>query len=330
MAVECPYRAHCSEQILPIKPAPDKELPVANLEASPAKAIVYAFGANLGIAVSKTFAAYFSGSSSMLAEAIHSYADTVNQLLLLLGMHRAKRPPDAEHPLGYGKLSYFWSFIVALILFSLGGVFSVYEGWHKLREPAALEHIWIALSVLCVAVVLEGFSMYGCLREVNKLRGRRSLREWLRESRSSELVVVFGEDLAALSGLIIALNCLIIAHVTGDTVFDAVGSIAIGILLIAVAVFLAVKIKALLIGRSADPDLVTAIEDQLQQHEAIVRIYNVITIQVGPQVMLAAKIRVREEIPTAETCRQINAMEAALRIRFPEIGWCFIEPDVTD
>lgn len=299
-------------------------------EASPARAILYAFAANLGIAVSKTFAALLSGSSSMLAEAIHSYADTANQLLLLLGMHRAKRPADAEHPLGYGKLTYFWSFVVALILFSMGGLFSIYEGWHKFHDPVALEQIWIALVVLCLAILLEGFSMYGCLREVNKVRGDRSLVEWLFQSRSSELVVVFGEDLAALLGLFTAIVCLVLARFTGNAAFDAAGSMAIGVLLVAVAFFLAVRIKVLLIGRSADPDLVSAIEREIETHAAILGVYNVITLQMGARVMLAAKVRVCDHLPTVETCRQINAMEAALKERFPEIGWCFIEPDTAD
>ena len=169
--------------------------------SNPTRAILWAFGANLGIALGKSGAFFFTGSSSMLAESIHSFADTGNQLLLLLGMNRAKQAPDAEHPPGYGKATYFWSFIVALLLFSVGGLFSIYEGVHKLHEDGPIERPWIALGVLGFSIVLESLSMRGCLQEINKLRGRKPLWRWLRESRSAELVVVFGEDLVALLGL---------------------------------------------------------------------------------------------------------------------------------
>ena len=170
---------------------------MAGGSGSPVKAILYAFAANLGIAIAKLIAAIFTGSSSMVAEAIHSAADSVNQILLLVGLRGAKRPPNAEHPLGYGKLTFFWSFIVAMMLFSVGGLFSIYEGWHKLHEPAPITHAWIALVVLGFSILLEAFSMWGCMREVNKLRGERNIWTWLKQSRNSELVVVFGEDLAA-------------------------------------------------------------------------------------------------------------------------------------
>ncbi|NIR32718.1 MAG: cation diffusion facilitator family transporter [Gammaproteobacteria bacterium] len=297
---------------------------------SPLKAILYAFFANLGIAIAKTVATIFTGSSSMLAEAIHSYADTCNQLLLLLGLHRAKRPPDDEHPLGYGKVSYFWSFIVALLLFSLGGLFSLYEGWHKLAHPEPLKHLWVALGVLGLAIVLEGLSMYGCMREVNARRGDRGLWRWLNESRNSELVVVFGEDLGALVGLMLAFGFLTAAGVTGDARYDALGSMSIGVVLLVISVFVAVRIKALLIGRSADPDLVDAIEEHMAEDPDIQRVFNVITVQMGAQVMLAAKIRLREHLDVHQASEKINRLEARLQRQFPEIEWCFVEPDLED
>lgn len=297
---------------------------------SPKKAILFAFSANFGIAIAKSVAAFFTGSSSMLAEAIHSYADTVNQLLLLLGMHRAKRPPDDEHPLGYGKVSYFWSFIVAIMLFSMGGLFSVYEGWHKLHATDPIQHVWIALLVLGFSIVLEGASLYGCILEVNKIRGTRGLWYWLHESRNSELIVVFGEDLGALAGLTLAFGFLCAASLTGDPGFDAYGSISIGIVLLVISVFLSVRVKRLLIGRSADPDLDEAIEQAIAADPHIREVFNVITVQFGPDVMVSAKIRLDDRLELRDACEKINRLEAHLQERFPEILWCFMEPDITD
>lgn len=298
--------------------------------ANPLKAILFAFAANLGIAVAKSVAAIFSGSSSMTAEAIHSFADTGNQLLLLLGLRRASRPADFEHPMGYGKVSYFWSFMVAIMLFSVGGLFSVYEGYHKLHSPEPVEHLWLALGVLAVSIFLEGVSMQGCLREINKVRGGSSLWQWINQSRSSELIVVFGEDFAALLGLLLAFCFLVIAGITGNARFDAAGSICIGVLLIVVAVFVSIRVKSLLIGRSADPDLVSALKEAIAGDDDIHEVFHVITLQMGPKVMLAAKIHLHEGLAVEEACEKINALEVRIRTLFPEIGWCFMEPDVRD
>jgi len=174
--------------------------------------------ANFGIAIAKTWAAGVTGSGSMLAEAIHSYADTGNQVLLYLGLKQSQRPADDEHPLGYGKLSYFWSFVVAILLFSMGGVFSIYEGIHKLQNPEPLSQIWIAIVVLVLAIILEGSSLYGALREIRKIRGARPFGEWLKHTRNSELVVVLGEDIGAQLGLILALGFLVLAWITDDPI----------------------------------------------------------------------------------------------------------------
>ena len=298
--------------------------------ASPIRAILYAFSANFVIALAKTAAAAFTGSSSMLAEAIHSYADTGNQLLLLLGLARSRRAPDREHPLGYGKVTYFWSFVVAIQLFAVGGLFSLYEGFLKLEETGPIGNVWVAVAVLVVSIVLEAVSMKGCLDEVEKIRGGRSLWSWLNRSRSSELVVVFGEDLAALLGLSIALVFVLLASVTGNRAFDAMGSMAIGALLVVVAIFLAIRVKALLIGRSADPDVVEAIERGIQSDPVIAGVFNVLTVQVGSQVMVAAKVRLEEELSLDDAVEHINRLEARLREQIPEIGWLFMEPDVAD
>lgn len=295
-----------------------------------ARAILYAFIANGGIAVAKTWAAWVTGSGSMLAEAIHSYADTGNQVLLYLGLCQSQKAPDPEHPLGYGKSSYFWSFIVALMLFSLGGLFSIYEGVHKFNHPEPLSNVWIAIGVLSVAVVLEGFSLLGCLREISLIRGERPFREWLKHTRSSELVVVLGEDVAALLGLALALFFISLASITGNTVFDAIGSMCIGVILIVISVFLTIRVRSLLVGRSADPIIQKAIDDIIRDDEDIVEVFNAITLQFGPDTLLAAKIRLKSGIDIDQAVEDINELERRLKEEIPDLKWCFIEPDVTD
>ena len=302
----------------------------SNVHNSTARAILYAFLANFGIAIAKSWAAWLTGSGSMLAEAIHSYADTANQVLLYLGLTQSQRPPDAEHPLGYGKLSYFWSFIVALLLFSMGGLFSIYEGMHKLNHPEALSQIWIAILVLIFALVLEGFSLLGALREIRHVRGERPFREWFKHTRNSELVVVLGEDIGALIGLILALGFLVLAAVTGDPIYDAIGSICIGVVLLFISIFIASRVRSLLLGRSADPEIQEAINAIILDQEDIEFVFNTITIQFGPDTMLAAKIKMRPGIDIETAVNSINALERELKERIPNLKWSFIEPDVED
>ncbi|NOR67960.1 MAG: cation diffusion facilitator family transporter, partial [Woeseiaceae bacterium] len=265
----------------------------SSTHGSTARAILYAFLANAGIALAKTWAAWLTGSGSMLAEAIHSYADAGNQVLLFIGLRQSTRPPDSEHPLGYGKLSYFWSFIVAVLLFSMGGLFSIYEGIHKLQEPEPLSQVWVALLVLVFAMVLEGFSLFGCLREIRNVRASRSFRDWLKHTRSSELVVVLGEDIAALLGLVLAFAFVAMASLTNNPIYDALGSISIGVVLIIVSIFVATRVRSLLVGRSADPLIQEAIENIIGQEPDIEKVFNTITMQFGPDTMLAAKIKMR-------------------------------------
>ena len=297
---------------------------------STARAILYAFLANFGIAIAKSWAAWLTGSGSMLAEAIHSYADTGNQVLLYLGLKQSLRPPDSEHPLGYGKLSYFWSFIVALMLFSLGGLFSIYEGVHKLNNPEDLSRLWVAILVLVFAIFLEGASLLGCLREIKLIRGERPFREWLKHTRSSELIVVLGEDIGAQIGLILALAFLTLAAVTGNPVYDAMGSISIGGVLLVISGFIAWRVRSLLVGRSADAESQEMIDAIITEHEGIEKVFNIITIQFGPDTMLAAKVKLRAGIDIESAVAEINALERTLKSRIPKLAWCFIEPDVTD
>jgi cation diffusion facilitator family transporter len=297
---------------------------------SSAKAILYALVANFGIALAKLAASLYTHSGSMLAEAIHSFADCGNQVLLFLGLKQSQRPPDAEHPLGYGKVTYFWSFVVALLLFSMGGVFSIYEGWHKLSAHEALNKPWVALLVLGVSAALELGSLLGCLREIAKLRKGRSLGYWLRNTRNAELVVVLGEDVAALVGLVIAFVFVALAVVTGNTMFDAVGSIAIGVVLVCVSIFVAVRIKGLIVGRSAEDDLQEALRAEVNADPNIDELFNAITLQMGPDVMLALKVRMRAGLTLEAAVVCLNALEQRIKAKFPEVAWCFVEPDVAD
>lgn len=303
---------------------------VSSTHESTARAILYAFVANFGIAIAKSWAAWLTGSGSMLAEAIHSYADTGNQVLLYLGLKQSQRPADDEHPLGYGKLSYFWSFVVAILLFSMGGLFSIYEGVHKLNHPEPLSQVWIAIVVLILAIGLEGGSLFGAIREIGKIRGERPFREWLKHTRSSELVVVLGEDIGAQLGLILALGFLIMAMITGNPVYDAMGSICIGVILIFISIFVATRIRSLLVGRSADPEIQDAITEIIDNQEAIEFCFKTITMQFGPDTMLAAKVKIRSDLTIDQAVEGINALERELKARIPKLKWCFIEPDVTD
>jgi cation diffusion facilitator family transporter len=297
--------------------------------ANSLRTILYALGANLAIAAAKTAAAVFTGSTAMLAEAIHSYADAGNQALLLWGLKQAKRPPSPDYPLGWGKAVFFWSFIVALILFSLGGLFSVYEGLHKARHPEPLTSAWVAVAVLVFGILAEIVSLRACLQEVNKVRNGRSLWQWFRESRQSELVVIFGEDLAALLGLVLALAAVLAAVATGNPLWDALGSVAIGVVLIVVAVGIGQEIKGLLIGQSADPATIARMRGFLERHEGVEKLFGLLTLQLGTSVMVAVKARMRGH-SAHELVAAINRCEAAMRAEFPEIQWLFFEPDVKD
>jgi cation diffusion facilitator family transporter len=299
-------------------------------QGSSAKAILYALLANFGIAITKTGAAIYTNSGSMLAEAIHSFADCANQLLLFLGLKQAERPATRTHPLGFGKVTYFWSFLVALLLFSAGGLFSIYEGWHKLTHPEPLNKVWVALVVLAIAIVLESGSLLGALREIGKIRRGRPFGDWLRQTRNAELVVILGEDVAALTGLALAFTFLSLAALTGDTRWDAAGSIAIGSVLIIVAVFIAVRIQSLLIGKSAEPALEHDLRAIINRDPAIDELLHAITLQMGPKVLLAAKVKMQSGLSIEDAVTHLNELEAEITQLHPEVGWCFVEPDVTD
>jgi cation diffusion facilitator family transporter len=299
-------------------------------QADSLKSILFALGANSAIAVAKGVAAFITGSSAMLAEAVHSVADAGNQLLLILGLRQSRRDPTHDHPLGFGKSIYFWSFLVAVILFTVGGMFSIYEGAHKLQHPQTVKSPLIAVGVLVFAIVAEGISLWGCLREVKKERYGRSLPQWFRQSRSSALIVVFGEDIAALLGLVIALIAILASVVTGDPFWDACGTISIGVLLIVVAVFVAIEVKDLLIGQSMDPERLDDLKAFLAGRQEIETLYNLITMQFGPDVMVAIKAKLHPAGSETGMIETVNRIERDLRGRFPSVTWLFFEPDITD
>jgi len=292
------------------------------------KSILFAFLANFGIAVTKTIAAIITGSGALLAESIHSFADCGNQVLLFLGLRAAKRKPNTEHPLGYGKEIYFWSFIVALILFSMGGLFSVYEGIHKINSHEGLNNPTIGIVVLAISMVLEGASLYGCISQINKVRHNESLWKWFKNSRQSELVVVLGEDVAALFGLSFAMLSVVLSIVTGNPIFDAIGSIGIGALLIVISLFIAVKVKGLLIGQSADEETNEQIRNFLETRPEIERVLNLITLQLGSQLMVAVKVKMLNVDSVDQLINNINACERELKKEVSAIQWIFFEPDV--
>lgn len=293
--------------------------------------IYRAFVANFLIAVAKAVGAFITGSGAMLAETLHSLSDCVNQVLLLVGIKQAARPPSEQYPLGQGRNLYFWSFMVAMLLFLGGGAYSIYEGLHKLQHPEPLSSPMIAVAILGFGLAIEGWAMAGAVKAINERRGGRPLLRYLRETKDSDLVVVFGEDLAACIGLALAMIAVGISAATGDPRWDAIGTLCIGTVLIGVAVFLAVEVKSLLLGESADPALRGVIERCAGEDPRILKVLRTLTVQQGPgEIVVALKLQVAPDLTTATLVETINKFEQRLQERAPEVRWCFVEPDNTD
>ncbi len=293
------------------------------------KAIVAALTANLGIAITKFIAFLFSGSSSMLAESVHSLADTGNQGLLLLGGRQARKRADASHPFGYGRERYIYAFVVSIILFSVGGVFSIYEGIDKLRDPHPLEVPWLPIVVLAVAIGLESFSLRTAVRESNLVRGKESWISFIRHAKAPELPVVLLEDIAALAGLVFAMLGVGLTIITGDGTWDAIGTLAIGVLLILVAVVLGIETKSLLVGEGARPADVVAIRDAINAHPDVEALIHVKTLYLGPdELLVAAKVAFSPDAKLLDVARHINSVENEIREKVPVARVIFIEPDV--
>ncbi len=293
------------------------------------KAVLAALIANLGIAVSKFVAFALTGSSSMLSEAIHSVADSGNQVLLLIGGQRARRTADATHQFGYSRVRYVYAFVVAIILFLVGGLFSLYEGFHKFTHPEELRDVQIAVAVLLIAIVLEGFSFRTAMREANKSRGGRSLLRFVRDARQPELPVVLLEDTGALIGLVFALVGVSMATITGDGRWDGLGAMAVGTLLVVIAVFLAFEMSSMLVGESALPEQEQAIRVALDSTQSIDRVIHLKTLHVGPdELLVAAKVAIGGEDDAATIAAGIDEAEAAIRAALPSARYIYLEPDL--
>ncbi|MCU1424582.1 MAG: cation transporter [Microbacteriaceae bacterium] len=293
------------------------------------KAIIAAMLANAGIAVTKFIAFVFSGSSSMLAESVHSLADTGNQLLLLLGGRKAKKQATADHPFGFGRERYVYAFVVSIILFSIGGVFSIYEGIDKLRHPHELEVPWLPIVVLLIAIVLESFSFRTAIQESNHVRGKQGWVDFIRHSKAPELPVVLLEDFAALVGLVLALVGVSMTILTGDSVWDAVGTLGIGVLLVLVAIVLGIETKSLLVGEGASAADTAAIRDAINARPEVEALIHMKTLYLGPaELLVGAKVAFARSRKLSDVATSINELEAAVRAAVPVARVIYIEPDV--
>jgi cation diffusion facilitator family transporter len=294
------------------------------------KAVVAALLANTGIAVTKFAAWGLTQSASMLAEAIHSLADAGNQVLLLVGAKRANREADELHQFGFGRERYVYSFIVAIVLFSVGGLFALYEGYHKVHEPHAIEHWkWVPVAVLLAAIVMESLSFRTAIVEANKLRGSVSWTRFVRNARAPELPVILLEDFAALTGLVLALIGVVLTLATGNGVFDGLGSMAIGALLVCVAIFLAIEMKSLLLGESATREAQQKIVAAIEGAPGVQRLIHIRTLHLGPEeILVAAKLAVEPGADAAAIAETINAAERAVREAEPMAQQIYLEPDI--
>ncbi|MFH8490404.1 cation diffusion facilitator family transporter [Streptomyces longisporoflavus] len=293
------------------------------------KAIVAALAANLAIAVAKFVAFIFSGSSSMLAESVHSLADSGNQGLLLLGGKKAQREATPQHPFGYGRERYIYAFLVSIVLFSVGGMFAIYEGYEKIKHPHEIEHWYWPVGVLVFAIIAETFSFRTAIKESNLTRGNLTWTQFVRRAKAPELPVVLLEDLGALVGLILALVGVSLALATGDGVWDGIGTLCIGVLLILIAIVLALETKSLLLGEAAGTDEVEKIEKALVDGDTVTRVIHMRTLHLGPEELLvAAKVAVRHDDTAAEVAAAINAAEERIRTAVPIARVIYLEPDI--
>ena len=299
-------------------------------ESHGTRAIVAALFANLGIAVTKFIAWFLTGSSSMLAEAIHSVADSGNQMLLLLGGKRAKRAATPQHPFGYGRDRYIYAFIVSIVLFSVGGLFALYEAYHKFSHPEPItQWQWVPITVLLIAIVLESFSFRTAIVESNAVRGKASWKNFIRHAKAPELPVILLEDLGALLGLIFALFGVSLTLITGNGEWDAIGTAMIGILLVAIAIILAIETKSLLLGEGATPEHVKAIDAAIASDPSVDRLIHMKTLHLGPdELLVAAKIGVRSGDDAAAIAAGINSVESRIREAVPIARVIYLEPDI--
>ena len=293
------------------------------------RAILAALIANIGIAITKFVAAAISGSASMFAEGIHSVADSGNQVLLIIGGKRSRREATAAHPFGYGRSRYIYAFMVSIVLFSIGGMFSLMEGIQKLHEPHELENAWLPLTVLGVSIVLESFSLRTALREAKHVRGKASLIQFIRHAKSPELPVVMLEDIAALTGLVLAFGGVGLTVLTHDAIWDAIGTLAIGVLLVLVAIVLGIETSSLLVGEGATADDTSRIRTSLESSRGVRGVIHMKTLYLGPdELMLAAKIAVTPESTGKQIAEIIDEAESNVRKVVPVTRVIYLEPDI--
>ncbi|MBX3067340.1 MAG: cation diffusion facilitator family transporter [Cryobacterium sp.] len=293
------------------------------------KAVLAALAANLGIAATKFIAWAFSGSASMLAEAVHSLADTSNQVLLLIGGKRAQRHADKAHPFGYGRERYVYAFVVAIILFTIGGVFSIYEAIEKLSNPHSISNAWLPILILVIAIILESLSQVAAIREANRERGDENWIQYIRHTKDPELSVVLLENSAALTGLVFAFLGVGLTVITGNGMWDAIGTLMIGILLVLVAVILGVETKSLLVGEGAKPSDLDAIVESINADPQVETLIHIKTLYLGPdELLVAAKVGFAPKTKLADVARAIDNLESRIRQDVPVARLIYIEPDV--
>lgn len=297
------------------------------MSGSSKKAVLTAFAANTGIAITKTAGAVVTGSGTLFAEALHSFADCTNQILLLIGMSQANRKPDERHPMGYGKVGYFYSMCVAFLLFFIAGLASIQHGYEVFKHPEPVKYLGISIVILIVSVFLEGYALYGALKSVKEENAEWSLREWFKETRNSELLIVVAEDTGALIGLAIALIALSATAITGNPIFDAIGTMMVGMLLIIVAINVMIEVKAMITGESIGEEKEDEIIEFLEKQPEVEKVINIITQQYGKDIMIALKVHMKKAGSDVDLVRNIDSVEERMQKEF-NIKWSFFEPDI--
>ena len=297
------------------------------MSGSSKKAVLTAFAANTGIAITKTAGAVVTGSGTLFAEALHSFADCTNQILLLIGMSQANRKPDERHPMGYGKVGYFYSMCVAFLLFFIAGLASIQHGYEVFKHPEPVKYLGVSIAILIVSVFLEGYALYGALKSVKEENAEWSLRQWFKETRNSELLIVVAEDTGALIGLAIALIALSATAITGNPIFDAIGTMMVGFLLIIVAINVMIEVKAMITGESIGVEKEDEIIEFLEKQPEVEKVINIITQQFGKDIMVALKVHMKKAGSDVDLVRNIDSVEERMQKEF-NIKWSFFEPDI--
>lgn len=297
------------------------------MSGSSKKAVLTAFAANTGIAITKTIGAIFTGSGTLFAEALHSFADCTNQILLLIGMSQSTRKPDERHPMGYGKVGYFYSMCVAFLLFFIAGLASIQHGYEVFKHPEPVKYLGISIGILCVSVLLEGYALFGALKGVKEENDEWSLMQWFKETRNSELLIVVAEDTGALIGLAIALTALTATAITGNPIYDAFGTIMVGVLLIIVAVNVMIEVKAMITGESIGVEKEDEIIEFLEKQPEVDHVINIITQHYGKDIMVAVKVHMKKAGSDVDLVRNIDSVEDRMQKQFG-IKWSFFEPDI--